>query len=97
MKLWLIQNLRFFGEGEVIWQCPVKMAAQKPYPVILRVEKGRLDDFERGLDQTISRKKYDVDVATRTDAELSGEDFGIILQEANRRKVVGVDTYKEWI
>jgi hypothetical protein len=70
------------------------MVEQNPYTVILRVEKARLDSFEQGLDQSISRKK--VNVATRTEAQLFGEDFSIILEEASARKVVGEDTYQEW-
>ena len=69
---------------------------QTPNYVILRVEKGRMDSFEQGLDKAISRKHEGVEVATRTEAQLSGEDFGIILEEANSRKIVGDSTYQEW-
>jgi hypothetical protein len=90
-------NAQVVWNGAVIWQCINKMTSQKPYSVVLRVEKGRLDDFERGLDQSISRKKYGVAIGTRTEAELSGEDFSIILQQANHRQIVGLSTYQEWV
>jgi hypothetical protein len=83
--------------GAVIWQCPKKMVAQKPYTVVLRVEKGRLDSFELGLDQSISKKKYGVNVATRTEAQLKGEDFAIVLEDVSDRKVVGDSVYQEWV
>lgn len=82
--------------GAVIWQSPGEMMQQSPSYVILRVEKGRLDSFEQGLDKAISRKREGVDVATRTEAQLSGEDFGVILEEANARKLVGDNAYQEW-
>lgn len=82
--------------GAVIWQCPREMLQQTPNYVILRVEKGRLDSFEQGLDRAISRKHEGVDVATRTEAQLSGEDFGIILEEVNNRKIVAETMYQEW-
>ena len=72
------------------------MKQQEPRYVILRVEKDRLDNFEIGLDQAMLRKKYGVDVATRTEAQLSGEDFGIIAQEVSARKIVPEGVYQEW-
>jgi hypothetical protein len=64
--------------------------------VILRVEKGRLEHFEEGLDKAIAREREGVDVATRMEAHLDGEDFGIILEEINPKKLVGDTTYQQW-
>ena len=83
--------------GAVIWECPERMKAHIGSRVVLRVAKQRVDDFERGLDLSISRRKFGIDVATTTEAELAGEDFGIIGRQIGARQSVGEIVYREWI